>query len=309
MVTQVKSSNIAVGAITTDQIAAGAITVADIPDGEITAAKLHTTLDLSSKTITYPTNSVTADALHTTAVTDKLGYTPVAPNDSPTFSGLTVDTDTLYVDSANNRVGIGTSSPAYKLDVSGSARTTSNITASRNGLNPSFISQGFYGFAVRNSGTDWAAIAFQTNDGSSNYARIGYWDSGSLRFETNGTEAAVIDNNQNFKFNSGYGSVATAYAARAWVNFNGTGTVAINNSANVSSITDGGTGDYRINFTTAMPDENYTAAGICRESSSGTDGMIRLSSIYTVNTIRVLCLQNTANTVIDCEKVVLTVFR
>lgn len=127
MVTQVKSSNIAVGAITTDQIASGAITVADIPDGEITAAKLHTTLDLSSKTITYPTNSVTADALHTTAVTDKLGYTPIAPNDSPTFSGLTVDTDTLYIDATNNRVGIGTSSPATKLVVNGDFTAAGNL--------------------------------------------------------------------------------------------------------------------------------------------------------------------------------------
>jgi hypothetical protein len=41
--------------------------------------------------------------------------------------------------------------------------------------------------------------------------------------------------------------------AKAWVNFNGTGTVAINNSFNVSSITDNGTGDYTVNFTTAMP--------------------------------------------------------
>lgn len=105
MVTQVKSSNIAVGAITSDQIASGAITVADIPDGEITAAKLHTT-----------------------AVTDKLGYTPVAPGDSPSFAGLTVDTDTLYVDSTNNRVGIGTASPNYKLDVVPNAPvTTSNL--------------------------------------------------------------------------------------------------------------------------------------------------------------------------------------
>ncbi len=47
------------------------------------------------------------------------------------------------------------------------------------------------------------------------------------------------------------------YAARAWVNFNGTGTVAIRASGNVSSITDNGTGDYTINFTTAMPDANY----------------------------------------------------
>jgi hypothetical protein len=46
---------------------------------------------------------------------------------------------------------------------------------------------------------------------------------------------------------------------RAWVNFNGTGTVAIRASFNVSSITDNGTGDYTVNFTTAMPDANYSA--------------------------------------------------
>jgi len=45
--------------------------------------------------------------------------------------------------------------------------------------------------------------------------------------------------------------------ALAWVNFNGTGTVAIRSSYNVSSITDNGTGDYTINFTTAMTDANY----------------------------------------------------
>ena len=52
---------------------------------------------------------------------------------------------------------------------------------------------------------------------------------------------------------------APLYMCRAWVNFNGTGTVAIRGSGNVSSITDNGTGDYTVNFTTAMPDANYTA--------------------------------------------------
>ena len=47
------------------------------------------------------------------------------------------------------------------------------------------------------------------------------------------------------------------YTAKAWVNFNGTGTVAIRASGNVSSITDNGTGNYTVNFTTAMPDTNY----------------------------------------------------
>jgi hypothetical protein len=59
------------------------------------------------------------------------------------------------------------------------------------------------------------------------------------------------------QFNSGYGSVATAYGCRAWVNFNGTGTVAIRASGNVSSITDNGTGDYTVNFATALVDANY----------------------------------------------------
>ena len=77
-----------------------------------------------------------------------------------------------------------------------------------------------------------------------------------------------IDSNGNLKFNSGYGSAATAYGCRAWVKFNGTGTVAINNSANVSSITDLGVGRYRVNFTTAMVDANYAAVS----SNANKDG-------------------------------------
>ncbi len=49
---------------------------------------------------------------------------------------------------------------------------------------------------------------------------------------------------------------------RAWVNFNGTGTVAIRDSMNVSSITDNGVGDYTVNFTTAMPDANYATVAL-----------------------------------------------
>jgi hypothetical protein len=51
--------------------------------------------------------------------------------------------------------------------------------------------------------------------------------------------------------------------AKAWVNFNGTGTPAIRASFNVTSITDNGTASYTINFTTAMPDINYSVAGCC----------------------------------------------
>lgn len=61
---------------------------------------------------------------------------------------------------------------------------------------------------------------------------------------------------------------APSYAARAWVSFNGTGTVAIRAGGNVSSITDDGAGIYTINFTTAMQDANYCMASSCQNGSS-----------------------------------------
>ena len=57
--------------------------------------------------------------------------------------------------------------------------------------------------------------------------------------------------------------------ALAWVNFNGTGTVAIRSSYNVSSITDNATGDYTVNFTTALSDANYCFTAGTTGNSSG----------------------------------------
>jgi len=68
--------------------------------------------------------------------------------------------------------------------------------------------------------------------------------------------------------------------AKAWVNFNGTGTVAIRKAFNVSSITDNGSGDYSVNFTTAMPDANYT---VCGSAGYGAGGSGRYMSAPTTN--------------------------
>lgn len=57
------------------------------------------------------------------------------------------------------------------------------------------------------------------------------------------------------------------YLAKAWVNFNGTGTVAIRASGNVTSITDNGVGDYTVNLTSALADGDYSVAAMC---NSGT---------------------------------------
>lgn len=67
--------------------------------------------------------------------------------------------------------------------------------------------------------------------------------------------------------------------AKAWVNFNGTGTVAIRASFNVSSITDNGTGDYTVNFTTAMPNANYAVSGAARYDGVASPTASRYVSI------------------------------
>ena len=67
---------------------------------------------------------------------------------------------------------------------------------------------------------------------------------------------------------------APVYACRAWVNFNGTGTVAIRESGNVTSITDNGTGTYTINFTSAMVDVNYSP-----QLSRSGNGFIRSTTL------------------------------
>ena len=97
----------------------------------------------------------------------------------------------------------------------------------------------------------------------------------TIAFTRGGIEVGRFDStaNANFQFNSGYGSAATAYGCRAWVNFTGTGTVAIRGSGNVSSITDNGTGDYTVNFTTAMPDANYMATQSVGNNNYGVAGV------------------------------------
>lgn len=119
------------------------------------------------------------------------------------------------------------------------------------------------------------------------------------------------DASANLQFNSGYGSIATAYGCRAWVNFNGTGTVAIRASGNVSSITDNGTGDYTLNFTTSMPDANYSASGVVGVSpgaTAGFTGVFDSSAAPTTSALRVYSV-SAANALTDYTRVFYAVFR
>ena len=139
----------------------------------------------------------------------------------------------------------------------------------------------------------------------------------TIAASTGGTEQMRIDSAGLLKFNSGYGSVATAYGCRAWVNFNGTGTVAIRASGNVSSITDNGTGDYTVNFTTAMVDANYSVASIGAYNQSSAHGFTELnngaSSAITTSSCRISNVYSTNTSggvsALDQPIVTLAVFR
>ena len=106
------------------------------------------------------------------------------------------------------------------------------------------------------------------------------------------------------------------YTAKAWVNFNGTGTVAIRASGNVSSITDNGTGDYTVNFTVAMADANYSFSLSLQRTSTGAQ--VNQNIVPTINdgvgnvassSLRVRAYGSTANTSFDVDIFTVSVFR
>lgn len=145
-----------------------------------------------------------------------------------------------------------------------------------------------------------------TPDGT---VRLGNGNSGSTTDVASFTSAGV------FSFNSGYGSVAAAYGCRAWVNFNGTGTVAIRASGNVTSITDNGVGYYTLNFTTSMPDANYSYVAKSTRSTNNTAASTDMNNSATcvdptTSALIVKTGYNTGvNTVEDSPNVTVAIFR
>jgi hypothetical protein len=217
-----------------------------------------------------------------TGVTTSTGSGNNVLSASPTFTGTVVaptinagaataltlqsaSTTAVTVDTSQ-RVGIGITTPLAPLHVvatAGAANDRGVLIQDRTAGNGG---EAWLSFKTQQSADD------ERIKGAIVYANAGSdFGRGNLLFclnnaddNTNATisnERMRIDSSGNLLFNSGYGSVATAYGCRAWVNFNGTGTPAIRASGNVSSITDNGTGDYTVNFTTALTDRNYAWQG------------------------------------------------
>jgi hypothetical protein len=132
---------------------------------------------------------------------------------------------------------------------------------------------------------------------SADNAWLGYFWAGGVVFSNGATFVTPV-------------GTAPSYGCRAWVNFNGTGTVAIRASGNVSSITDNGTGNYTANFTTAMSDANYSYQLATSEQTgaAGDNGINATSpSAVLAGSIRVVVRQS--STAYDSESVSIAIFR
>jgi len=222
---------------------------------------------------------------------------------SPTFTG-TVTIPTLAVTGTSTipTLAVTGTSTISTLAVTGTSTMTGAVSVG--------TTLGVTGVTTVQAGT--AALPAITTTGDTNTG-IFFPAADTIAFSEGGVEAMRIDSSGNLLFNSGYGSVATAFGVRAWVNFNGTGTVAIRGSGNVTSITDNGTGDYTVNFTTAMPDANYSTVGTTG-SPAAAHGIVTFfagtGTATTTSTIRFATVTaNGSSTQFDYVNVCLAVFR
>ena len=119
-------------------------------------------------------------------------------------------------------------------------------------------------------------------------------------------------NTADFKTQINASGDAPIYACRAWVNFNGTGTVAIRASGNVSSITDNAVGDYTVNFTTSFQDSSYAFIGTCNSTYSNQQfsGILDVTGTKATTSQRVRTKVNGADGVfMDSSDINIAVFR
>ena len=203
------------------------------------------------------------------------------PSTASTFTlNLPAQSGSVVAADASGNVGIGTTTPTSPLTIA-NASANPLLALNATGTQDNAIQ-------LARGGVLHGAV-YQENAGTLNLRNF---TAQPTAFWTNNIERARITADGNFQFNSGYGSVATAFGCRAWVNFNGTGTVAIRASGNVSSITDNGTGEYTINFTNAMPDANYSwsfgANNTANDTSNNSTVAMTTTTNQTLSSLRIV---------------------
>lgn len=212
------------------------------------------------------------------------------------------NTSWATIASAGTVTSVAATVPAF-LSVSGSPITTSGTLAISYSGTALPVANGGTGITSFGSGVaTWLGTPSSANLAAAVTDETG---SGALVFGTSPT--LTTPNIDSAQIATVSGS-APLYMCRAWVNFNGTGTVAIRASGNVSSITDNGTGDYTVNFTTAMTDANYSWSAISSDTASLRRTFAPYTSAPTSSAFRFLATDNAANQV-DTVYNAVSVFR
>jgi len=274
---------------TVTALQASSVTATELADSSVTNAKI---VSVANTKITGNIVSSQITSVANTQITGNIVSTQIAPSvtlTTPLISGnLNFDangTSGIRLTSANTmtfhtagtedmritsdgKVGIGTNNPGDRLHVYENTSYVGIKLQNQTSFMTSFVHDGLggHGFIYKSGALD---TSFYNND----------------------VETMRVKSGGAFQFNSGYGSVATAYGCRAWVNFQGTDTVAIRAGGNVSSVTDLGTGIYQVNYTTAMPDTNYAVLGTNERNGSDSDNPLlshrtRTTTSVVINTSR-----------------------
>ena len=172
----------------------------------------------------------------------------------------------LTLSGTNGVVGAG-----FTLDASGASVTagvgTFGSVASSGAISGT---TGTFSGNIVSSGEIQSTTRFESSSGNDLRLNAGSANRDVFLQVNDTTHCTVQGSTGNLQFNSGYGSVATAYGCRAWIQLNQGGSQSITGSGGVSSITDEGTGTTKITFTTEMVDDNYAVVGGAQQSGDAS---------------------------------------